>query len=297
MKPAPFDYTSAANVAEAITLLAQHGGDARLLAGGQSLVPMMNLRMARPAVLIDINRIAALGGWRIEGGRLRIGALTRQRVLEHDTTLAGHAPLLRQAVRHIGHVATRNRGTIGGSLAHADPSAELPICALALDARLHARSQRGVREIAAEDFFRGVLTTALAEDELLEALTFELSPPATGFSFLEIARRPGDFAMVAVACRVTLGDGGQIAALRLALGGVGPRPERAHSAEAAVTGQLPSAELWRLAGRAANQALAPNSDLHATAQYRTDVAAVLVARALAEAAGHAATVLPGKDKS
>ena len=283
MKPAPFEYVAAGSVEEAVELLAQHGGEARVLAGGQSLVAMMNLRMARPAVLVDVNRVSSLAGWGIEDGKLHIGALTRQRVLEHDRALGAYAPLFAQCVRFIGHVATRSRGTIGGS-AHADPSAELPVCALALDARLHARSKRGTRVIEASTFFDDVFTTTLAVDELLEVISLKPAPAATGTSFEEVSRRPGDFAMVAVACCLTLDHAGRVESARIALGGVGSRPVRVAEAEALLTGERPAAELWRAAGAEAARGIEPSSDIHATADYRRDVAAVLVQRALVNAA-------------
>ena len=290
MKPAPFDYASATSIDEALDLLAAHGGDARILAGGQSLVPMMNLRMARPSVLIDINGVAGLAGWQRDVGRVRIGATTRQRVLQHDAAMAECAPLLAQAVRHIGHVPTRNRGTIGGSLAHADPSAELPVCALVLDTMLHARSKRGMRDIAANAFFAGVFTTALADDELLESISFKIPAMDTGFAFDEVSRRPGDFAMVAAGGAMTLSSDGRITRARLALGGVGPCAARAMTAEVLLIGQQPSTELWRAAADAVQKAVDPSGDIHATADYRRDVAGVLTRRVLERAFTRAARV-------
>ena len=287
MKPAPFDYAAATSLDEAVALLADHGRDARVLAGGQSLVPMMNLRMARPSVLIDINGVESLMGWRVDDGRVHLGAATRQRVLEHDARLGIYAPLLARAVRHIGHVATRNRGTIGGSLAHADPSAELPVCALVLDARMHARSKRGARNLEASEFFTGIFTTALAEDEVMESVSFVPSASGTGFAFDEVSRRPGDFAMVAAACAVSLSADGHIQRARLALGGVGPTATRIADAERLLVGQAPSVELWRAAADAVSKGIDPGSDLHATAQYRREVAAVLTRRVLESATGQA----------
>ena len=290
MKPAPFEYYAARSVAEAVELLARHGGEARVLAGGQSLVPMMNLRAARPAVLVDINRIPGLGGWRVEGARLATGALLRQRVLQHDTSLGQAAPLLAEAVGHIGHVPTRNRGTVGGSMAHADPSAELPVCAQVLDARMQARSKRGLREIEASDFFQGVFSTALAEDELLESITFAIPVAASGHAFAEATRRHGDFAMVVAAARLSLDADGRVSEARIALGGVGPMPARAREAEDVLRGQSPRADLWRAAGAEAARHIEPGSDIHATARYRRDVASVLVSRVLAKAAERAGKV-------
>ena len=287
MKPAPFRYLAPASVAEAVMLLARHGGEAKILAGGQSLVPMMNLRVARPAVLVDINRIAPLAGWRREGSLVRIGALTRQSVLTRDAEIAVCAPLLTEAARHIGHIATRARGTIGGSLAHADPSAELPVCVLALDATLHVCSQRAARDVAARDFFRDLFTTALADDELLEAVSIAPPPPGMGTSFEEIARRPGDFAVVAVACCLLLDAERRVQDASIALGGVGSRPHRASQAETLLRGERAGEALWRAAAAQAARAIAPGSDIHASAAYRKDVAAVLVERALRSAAARA----------
>ena len=287
MKPAPFEYAAASSVDDAVALLAAHGRESRLLAGGQSLVPMMNLRMARPSVLIDINGVASLAGWRLSGDRVHIGATTRQLVLEKDAGLAARVPLLAEAVHHVGHVATRARGTIGGSLAHADPSAELPVCALALEARIHARSKRGAREIEARDFFQGIFSTALAEDEMLEAVSFATQEARTGSAFTEVARRPGDFAMVSAACVLSLGSDGRIGAARIALGGVGSQPIRIMEAEALLTGQRPQADLWRAAADEASRRIVPGSDIHATAAYRKKVAGVLVGRVLASAAERA----------
>jgi carbon-monoxide dehydrogenase medium subunit len=287
MKPAPFAYVAPDSVAEAVMLLRRHGGEAKILAGGQSLVPMMNLRMARPAVLVDINRIAPLAGWRREDTVVRIGALTRQSVLTRDAHIAVCAPLLAEAARHIGHVATRNRGTIGGSLAHADPAAELPVCVLALDATLHVRSQHAARDVAAGDFFLDLFTTALAEDELLEAVSIASMPPGMGTSFAEISRRPGDFAVVAVACRLLLDAESRVASASIALGGVGARPQRAGQAETLLRGERAGPQLWRAAAAQAARGIEPGSDVHASAAYRKEVAAVLVERALHSAAARA----------
>lgn len=287
MKPAPFAYERAASIDEAVDLLARHGGDARLLAGGQSLVPLLNVRLAKPSVLIDINRVDALAGWRRDGDHIVIGSLTRQHVLERDRALGGLVPLLAQAVRHIGHVATRARGTIGGSLAHADPSAELPVCALALDAEMHVRSHSGRRRIAANSFFQDVFITALGDGDLLEAVSFVAPVARTGTAFSEIARRSGDFAIVCVAASLSIGADGRIASSRLALGGVGSRPVRVASAEAMLNGERPNEVLWMAAASRAVLELEPGTDLHATAAYRRDIAQVLIRRVLAEAAQHA----------
>jgi aerobic carbon-monoxide dehydrogenase medium subunit len=212
MKAAAFDYVRATNVAEACVLLAHHGPDARLIAGGQSLLPAMNLRLASPGVLIDIGRIDGLDAIEIRGDLLRIGALTRQETLLRDAVAARHVPLLAEALRHVAHPAIRARGTIGGNLAHADPASELPACMLALDAVIEAVSPRGTRRIAAGDFFTGLFQTALEPDEMLTAVEIRL--PAHRFFFQEIARRSGDYAIVGLAA----------AGSRLAFFSVGDRP-------------------------------------------------------------------------
>src|ERR1700704_1979921 len=194
MKPAPFRYARAGSLAEAVALLAAAPGDTKLLAGGQSLVPMLNMRLVRPAVLVDVNSVRELAGIApTADGGLRIGALTRHAELTASPAVIERAPLLAEAARHVGHAAIRNQGTLGGSLAHADPAAELPAALLALDARVHVTGPRGAREIAADAFFLGLLTTALEADEILTAIEVPAQPP--GWGFVEIARRPGDFAL------------------------------------------------------------------------------------------------------
>ena len=195
MRPAPFEYFAPRTVEDALDLLARHGGEAKLLAGGQSLVPLMNMRLVRPAVVVDLNRIPALGELAEESGRLRIGALVRQRALERDSRIAGRAPLLAAAAPLIGHLQTRARGTAGGSLVHADPAAELPACMIALDAVFHLRSARAHRACQAQDFFRGVMLTSLEPDELLVDIELPAPAPQMGHGFAEVARRHGDFAL------------------------------------------------------------------------------------------------------
>jgi len=288
MKPAPFRYAAPASLEEALALLCEHGHGAKLMAGGQSLMPMMNLRIARPEVVIDANRIPGLAGWQRDAGGLRIGALARQCVLEDPAGPSGAAPLLAAAIRHIGHVATRGRGTIGGSVAHADPAAELPCCMLALDATLLARSRHGERAIPAAGFFTGVFATALEPDEMLCEIRLPPPLPASGAAFLEIARRPGDFAMVAVAAVLALAPDRSVSKASLALAGVGDTPLRIPEAEAALAGQPAGEGAWAEAGRIVARAIDPATDLHATAAYRRKVSAVLTERALAEACRMAA---------
>lgn len=289
MKPAPFKYVAPQTRAEALEHLARHGDEAKIIAGGQSLMPLLALRMARPEILIDINRIADLAESDEEDGHIRIGAMVRQDSLENGGGAARRLPLLGHAIGHVGHAATRSRGTLGGSLAHADPAAELPVCMLALDAELAVSSTRGERSIAARDFFDGPLTTVLEADELLTRIDIPVGAngAGTGSSFLEVARRHGDFALVAVACVVSLSQG-SLSDVRLAAGGAGDRPLRLAAAEAVLQDQAPSPELFAEAANRGTDSLDPFSDLHASADYRRKLAVTLTRRAL-QAACEAAT--------
>jgi len=291
MKPAPFDYFSPATVEEALALLDEHGGDAKPLAGGQSLIPAMNFRLARPAVLVDLNRIADLAYVRAAPGGVAIGAMTRQRAVERSDDVARAAPLLAEAMPSIAHPQIRNRGTLGGSIAHADPSAELPAVMLALDAQFRAKSATGERSIAAGEFFKGMLETALAPGELLVEIAVPRLPASSGTAFLEMARRHGDYALVGVAVVVTLDPRGRCQEAKLSLLSVGDGPVLATEAGKVLAGQSPSEELLRAAGdAAATRDVDPPSDIHASAAYRRQLVAVLTRRALARAferAGHA----------
>ena len=281
MKPAPFDYLAATSAEEAIAALVQHGDEAKLLAGGQSLVPMLNLRLARPAVLVDINRAAELDYLRETDGRVHIGAIRRQAVVERWAR--ERLPLLATALKHVGHLAIRNRGTVVGSVAHADPASELPALLLCLDGDVVARGPRGDRVIPAGALYRAPLTTSVAADELVTEARFTLPRPEAGWGFAEVARRHGDFALVGAAALLWLDGGGRVAGARLAFFGVGSTPTRGTAAETALTGQTPSTERIVAAARAAAAVLQPEGDLHASARYRQDVAAVLAERTLAEA--------------
>ncbi len=283
MKPAQFDYLCPRTVDEAVDLLARHGDDAKVLAGGQSLVPLMNMRLARPAVIIDINRIAGLEYLREEHGVLRLGALTRQRAAERSPLVADRCPLLRDALRLVGHVQIRNRGTIGGSIAHADPAAELTAILVALDGEITVRSARGTRVIPAADLFVTYLTTSLDPRELLVEVRIPALPRGAGWSWMEIARRHGDFALAGVGVVLTVRRGA-IAEARIALTGVGPTPVRAARAERLLVGRAPSEALWGEAAEAVRAAVTPEGDIHASAEYRTHVSGVLAQRALREAA-------------
>ena len=286
MKLPPFDYEAPETVAAAVDLLAEHQDEASVLAGGQSLIPLLALRLARPAVLIDINGVQELSGLSAADGWLTVGAMTREYVAEESATVGDAVPLLAAALPLIGHEAIRNRGTIGGSLAHADPAAELPAVALALDAVFVVRGQRGERFIPAADWFEGYLTTARRPDELLVEVRFPTAGPGTGSSFLEIARRHGDFAMVGLATSLMLADGA-ISDARLAFAGLSDVPVRATAAEDLLVGGQPSDDLFAAAARLATAGLEPPSDLHGSAEYRKKVAAVLVRRGLRAALGSA----------
>lgn len=284
MKPAPFDYYAPASQEEALHLLAQHGEDAKLLAGGQSLIPLLNLRLAKPRALIDLNALQELSYIRASDGRLAIGAMTRQRALERSPEVAQRLPMLRTAMEWIAHPQVRNRGTIGGSLAHADPAAELPALALAHDATLTIIDSRGARRsLQPQEFFVTYLTTALQPDDLLTEVSFPALPPRTGWSFMEIARRHGDFALAGVCATVTLDARGRCLDSRLVLFGVGATPVRAAAAERALLAQRPDGPTIEAAAAEAAQEIDPPGDVHATAAYRCHVAGVLVRRALTEA--------------
>ena len=289
MKPAAFEYFAPATVDQALALLAAHGGEAKPLAGGQSLIPAMNFRLARPRALVDLNRIAELSYIRSAKGGTTIGAMTRQRAVEQSDVVARGAPLLAEAMPAIAHPQIRNRGTIGGSLAHADPSAELPAVMLALDAAFRARSVTGERTIPASEFFKGMLETALAPDELLVEIGLRPMPDRSGTAFLEVARRHGDYALVGIAVVVTLDGQGRCKAARIALLSVGDGPVLAVEAGKTLTGQVPSAEMVRAAAdAAATRDVDPPSDIHASAAYRRRLVAVLTRRALGRAFERAA---------
>jgi aerobic carbon-monoxide dehydrogenase medium subunit len=279
MKPASFRYRLVGDREEAVRILAEEGEDARVLAGGQSLIPMLNLRLARPSVLVDVNRIADLGGISQDGGTIRIGALTRHAVLGANPLIRARLSVVADAIGHVAHPAIRNRGTIGGSLALADPAAELPACCLAFDARMHLESLRGIRTVPADAFFRGIFETALAPDELLAAV--EIPDPAPGWhaAFGEMARRSGDYALCGSVARVRM-DAGRVAEARLVFFGMGPRPLRAHAAETVVCQGGTGADAARAAAEALRHDLDPFDDQHATGATRLHLAGVLLRRLL-----------------
>ncbi|HXP73476.1 MAG TPA: FAD binding domain-containing protein [Stellaceae bacterium] len=286
MKPAPFDYVAPIALHDAIALLERHGDEARPLAGGQSLVPMMAARLARPTVIVDLNRIVGLSGIVVDREAVRIGAMTRQAEALAAADLSAALPLLAQALAEVGHPATRARGTIGGSLAHADPAAELPVAMMALDAVLTISGPNGERRVPADRFFAGAFETAVKTGELLT----EIRIPAVGsegHAFLEIARRKGDFAVISAAVRLRLADDGRCDAVRIVLGGVAGAPVRCTESEERLLGERPgSGLLAAAAGRIPADAIELHSH-HASRGYRRDVAPVLVRRALTLAAARA----------
>jgi CO/xanthine dehydrogenase FAD-binding subunit len=289
MKPAPFDYIAPDSLEAALDALAEHGGDAKILAGGQSLIPVMNFRLAQPAILIDLNKISELAFLRRgEDGGLSIGAMTRQRRLERDPLVAEAAPLLREAVPWIAHPQIRNRGTLGGSLSHADPAAELPAIAVALRARLRLRKAGGDRWVEAGDFFAGLFTTALEPDEILVEIAIPPLAPRTGWAFLEEARRHGDYAQVGVAALVTLGDDGRCREARLVYLSVGDAPVEAREAGRLLAGQeITPAAIEAAAEKAARDEMRPRGDVHASPEFKRHLARVLTGRALRRAAERA----------
>jgi CO/xanthine dehydrogenase FAD-binding subunit len=278
VKPAAFDYLRPDSVDEAVAQLAQYGGDAKVLAGGQSLVPLLNFRIVRPSILIDVNRLAALDFVDEHDGGLRIGALTRHHTLETAPLVGERFPMLSAAMAYVAHLAIRNRGTLGGSLSHADPAAELPMLALLLDGQI--RTSAGSH--TAEDFFIGALTTTLADDELVSEIVLPALPPKTGWGFEEFSLRAGDFAFAAVAATVTAEDG-KIAAARLAAMGVGETPLRLRAVEAALAGEPFTPRLIAEAAQQARKSIDPPSDLRASADYRRHLVAALTERALTSA--------------
>ena len=282
MKPPPFRYHAPTTVDEALELLAEHGEEAKALAGGQSLIPLLNFRLARPAVLVDLNGIEDLAGMsETRDGGLRIGSMVRQRDAERNATVAVRAPLIAEAMAHVAHPQIRNRGTIGGSVAHADPAAELPAVMLALGARMLIRSKaRGERYVESDDFFTGVLSTALAPDELLTDIEIPAMPTGARATFLEVARRHGDFALLGVAAVIARDEGGHCSHVRLAYVNAGSTPIRARRAEAVLTGSDLEPEAVDNAIDVMLEEIDPPTDVHASSAYRRQLARVLTRRAV-----------------
>lgn len=287
MKPPVFDFVAARSVDEAVEQLGKAQGEGKVLAGGQSLTPMLNFRLAYPKLLVDINRIPGLDDIRKQDGGIEIGALVRHRAVESSPLVQEKLPILAAAAGHVGHLAIRNRGTFGGSLAHADPAAEWPMVALLLNAEMHARGQKGTRRIAAEEFFVTYLTTALEDDEILTGVQVPELPAKTGWGFEELSRRPGDFALAAVAALVTM-DGNTCKEARISMAGVGPSAVRASEAESWLRGKRLEADVLAEAGTKAGEAADPSNDVHASADFRRHLVTVLTPRALKAAAERAA---------
>ena len=284
MKPAPFRYIAARTLEQALALKAEYGEEARFLAGGQSLVPTMNFRLAQPAVLIDINPLTQLAGTRqSDPESLRIGAMTRYRDLERDPATARDLPLVAEALPHIAHPQIRNRGTIGGNLAHADPASEMPAIIVALAARLRVQSTRGERWIAASEFFTGALVTALAADEMLVEAELPLAKPRSGTCFMEVARRRGDFALIGVACTVRIDDDERCAEARIGLCNAGDKPILVEDASQSLAGRPISTAQVDQAAELVQRAIDPGGSIHAGKEFQRHLAGVLTKRALIEA--------------
>jgi CO/xanthine dehydrogenase FAD-binding subunit len=287
MKPASFEYHSPASVAEALALLQQHASDVRLLAGGQSLVPMMNFRLVAPAVVVDLNPIPELAYIAGDGDVVRIGAMTRQRTAEFSPIVGEKLPLLREAIKLVGHLPTRSRGTIGGTIAHADPSAEIPMVLQALEGDVVARGPQGERTIKAADFFRDALTTSLEPDEMLVEVRWPAMPPEAGYAVEEFSRRHGDFAIAAIAA-VVVRDGTRCAKARLATAGISAHSERLRAAEEVLEAEgLGESAVARAADIAAGM-VEPLADQNASAEFRRHLTRVLTSRALCKAIAGAA---------
>jgi CO/xanthine dehydrogenase FAD-binding subunit len=280
MKPASFEYLAPESLEQALGLLAECGDTAKVLAGGQSLVPMMNFRLVSPAVIVDLNRVSELAFVRAKDETLAIGAMTRQRQLERDPLVKKMAPLVAETMPFVAHPQIRNRGTVGGIFAHADPAAELPAVAVALDAQLKLSSSKGERWVSAKDFFLGLFATALEPTELLTEIVLRTSRPRTGYSFQEMSRRHGDYALVGVASTVTLDEKGECQDARVVLLGVGMLPIEARQSAEHMIGAAPSGALIEAAAQAVDADIDPTDDIHASAAYRRHLARVLVRRAL-----------------
>ena len=284
MKPAPFEYHAPTSLEEALGLMNQHADEAKLLAGGQSLVPAMNFRVVQPSRLIDLNRVQGLSHIRADGNVLRIGAMARERQLEFDTLIETRTPLLHEAVPFIAHPQIRNRGTIGGSIVNADPAAELPVLMLALDARLKAQSISGERWIDARDFFAGMFTTALAPNEILVEIELPFMSPRTGWSFMDVAPRAGDYALMGVAALVTLDENGKCVRAKLVYLNAGDGAVEAKDAAQSLTGeQVDDARIQSAAAMASEKEINPFGNVHTSPEFQRHLAKVLTIRALKQA--------------
>jgi aerobic carbon-monoxide dehydrogenase medium subunit len=287
VKPPPFEYVAATSLEEAVAALGEHGDEAKLLAGGQSLVPLLAFRLARPGVLVDLNGVGGLDRLELAGDALVVGAMARQRDVELLPGLRERCELIPEAIELVGHVAIRNRGTVGGSLAHADPAAEWPALAVLLDAELELVGPSGRRTVAARDFFLSYFTTVLEPDEVLTEIRLPLPNGRSGSCFVELSRRHGDFALAGVGALVTLAGDGTAAEVRLGLIGVGDRPVRPAAAEQALRGRVPDEGAIAAAAEAVAGEIEPTGDIHASEEYRRHLATVLTRRALAAAVARA----------
>jgi carbon-monoxide dehydrogenase medium subunit len=284
MKPAPFEYHVPDSLEEALDLMSQHADEAKILAGGQSLVPAMNFRIAQPARLVDLNRVDELGYIREDGEVIRVGAMTRERQVEIDSSIEKRTPLLHEAAPNIAHPQIRNRGTIGGSIVNADPAAELPVLMLALNARLKAQNTSGERWIEAEDFFIGMFTTALEPDEILVEIELPFMPARTGWSFMEVAPRAGDYALMGVAAQVTLGENGICENAKLVYLNAGDGPVDAKDAAQSLVGEKPDDKSIEAAAMMASEKeITPYGNLHASPEFQSHLAKVLTRKALKQA--------------
>jgi CO/xanthine dehydrogenase FAD-binding subunit len=287
VKPAQFEYEAATSIGETLDLLALHADECKVLAGGQSLVPLMNFRLARPGRLIDINGVAELSGIKRQDGKLVIGAMTRHAQVERSNEIAQGWPLLHEAIGWVGHLQIRNRGTVGGSVAHADPAAELPAVFAALDGVFHVQSKRGARTLSWDRFFVAEFTTALAPDELVTAVEVPALDPSTGTAFVEFARRHGDFALGGAAASLRLDREGACDSVSIALVAAGPAPIRAVAAEQVLLGSKPDEAVIQSAANAAVRGLHPTSDLHGSSEYRVQLLKTMTERAVTRAAERA----------
>jgi CO/xanthine dehydrogenase FAD-binding subunit len=282
MKPASFEYVRAESVEHAVHALARAGGDGKILAGGQSLMPMMNFRLVKPSVLVDINRIPDLDRIEKRGNRIALGALVRHRMTAEDGIIAEHVPVLHHAMKHVAHLTVRNRGTFCGSVCHADPAAEMPMMSLLLNGLIHIQSSQGERKVPAREFFVGSLMTVLEPDELVTGIEIDVLPRGTGWAFEEFARRHGDYALAAVAVTMMRRDG-LSSDVRVALMGVGDMPMRLSGVEEMLEGREISPPLIREAVEMIRAQIEPNTDLNASADYRRHLAGALARRALSDA--------------
>ncbi len=284
MKPAPFEYHAPTSLDQALGLMSQYAGEAKILAGGQSLVPAMNFRIVQPGVLIDLNRVEELGFIREDGETIRVGAMTRERHLEFDLSIAKQIPLLHEATPFIAHPQIRNRGTIGGSIVNADPAAELPVLMLALNARLKAKNNSGERWIDAQDFFAGMFTTALEPDEILVEIELPFMPARTGWSFMEVAPRAGDYALMGVAALVTLDKDGKCERAKLVYLNAGDGPVDAKESANHLLGEALNDELIESAAAlAGGKEINPFGNVHTSPEFQRHLAMVLTKKALKQA--------------